>query len=74
MRSPPMHYRCPACGWSKTVALRSDVLAQGDFYNACPQCASTSLDLQPAGTAAGNVLGGSLAQMAQSLERLWKSR
>ena len=62
-----MHYRCPACGWSKTVAPLSDALGPGDFYSACPKCSHAPLDTQHAG--ASEALG----DLVQSVERLWKS-
>ena len=65
----PMHYRCPACGWSKTVAPRSDALGPGDFYSDCPQCQHSPLQVQPAG-----VVQGGLAQVAHTMARLWRSQ
>ncbi|MDR1613190.1 MAG: hypothetical protein LBT97_10490 [Planctomycetota bacterium] len=39
IRPPPRTYVCPACGWSKTVAPRSDVLIPGrDHFSVCPKC------------------------------------
>ena len=69
IRPTPMHYRCPACGWSKTVAPRSDALGPGDFYDACPQCQHTPLESQPAGA-----LQAEVAQTLHTIARLWKSR
>lgn len=70
IRPSRVHHSGPAYGWSKTVAPRNDALAQGDFYSARPKCAHTSLDVQPAGVAAGTVLGVGLAEIAQSFEQL----
>ena len=55
IRPSPMHYRCSACNWGKTVAPRSDALGPGDFYRAYPQCGHQPLDVQPVGAA--TVLG-----------------
>ena len=45
---PPKTYQCPTCGWSKTVAPRSDALTPGDYFGACPGCGHAPLDVQPA--------------------------
>lgn len=63
-----MHYTCPACGWSKTVAPLSDALGPGDFYSACPACLHSPLESRPA-----SAMQGQLAQVANTIERLWKS-
>lgn len=69
IRPPPLLFRCPACGWSKTVAPRSDVLVPGDFYDACPRCGHGALESRAAGA-----LQSELAQAANTLARWWKSR
>lgn len=46
---PPKIYRCSACGWSKTVAPRSDALMPGEFFRVCPSCGHVPLDEQAAG-------------------------
>ena len=69
IRPLPRLFRCPACGWSKTVAPRSDALGPGDFYDACPQCQHSPLESQPAGG-----LQAELAQAVHAIARLWKSR
>ena len=44
IRPPPRLFRCPACGWSKTVTPASDVLVRGrDHFDACPQCGHAPL-------------------------------
>ncbi len=68
IRPSPMHYTCRACGWSKTVAPLSDALGPGDFYSACPACHYSPLESRPAGAVLGE-----LAQVANTIERLWKS-
>lgn len=68
VRPSPHYYHCPACHWSKTVAPRSDALGPGDFYSACPVCQHSPLQSRPAG-----VVQGELAQVANAIERLWKS-
>jgi len=60
-----MTYHCPACGWSKTVAPRSDALNLGDFFTACPACGHAPLAMQPA-----NAARAALEQWADSLKRL----
>lgn len=69
IRPTPTHYHCPACGWSKTVTPRSDALGPGDFYDACPKCGHSDLESRPAGA-----LQSELAQVANTLARLWKSQ
>lgn len=64
---PPTTYTCLACGWSKTVAPRSDALGPGDYYRACPKCAHAPLATSRAG-AAQAVLG----QLSEQLKRLWR--
>lgn len=68
IRPPLYQYHCSACGWSKTVAPRSDALGPCDFYSACPQCHHGPLESRPAG-----VVQGELTQIANTIERLWKS-
>jgi hypothetical protein len=34
----PVTYRCPRCGWSKTVHPCSDALIPGEFFDVCPDC------------------------------------
>jgi predicted RNA-binding Zn-ribbon protein involved in translation (DUF1610 family) len=46
---PPMTFTCPACGWKKTTAPRSDVwLAGVDGFDQCPECGYESLDVRRA--------------------------
>jgi hypothetical protein len=40
-----MTYRCPACGWSKTVRPRSDALMPGDYFDRRPNCSHAELEL-----------------------------
>lgn len=69
IRPTPMHYACPACGWSKTVAPRSDALGPSNFYRACPQCQHSPLESKPV-----SALRGEVAQAIGTIARLWKSR
>ena len=69
IRPPSRLFRCPACGWSKTVIPRSDALGPGDYYNACTQCHHSPLESQPVGA-----LEGEVAQAIHTIARLWKSR
>ena len=44
IRPLPRLFRCPACGWSKTVTPASDALVRGrDHFDACPQCGHAPL-------------------------------
>jgi predicted RNA-binding Zn-ribbon protein involved in translation (DUF1610 family) len=52
IRPPPHTYRCTACGWSKTVAPRSDALMPGEHFRACPQCGATDLKREKASSPA----------------------
>lgn len=61
IRPTPMHYRCRACGWNKTVSPRNDALVPGqDYLEACPKCGHSPLDAEASGhspSVAGQVLG-----------------
>ncbi|HMW22161.1 MAG TPA: hypothetical protein PKC59_01905 [Burkholderiaceae bacterium] len=48
VRPSPHTYRCTGCGWTKTVAPRSDVLKPGDHFHACPRCGSSELKREKA--------------------------
>jgi len=62
----PHAYRCPACGWSKTVVPRSDVLMPGiDHFDACPACGHRPLETQIASPARA-----ALAGLADQIRRL----
>lgn len=62
----PHTYRCPACGWSKTIAPRSDVLMPGiDHVRACPACGHQPLETQVASPARA-----ALAGLADQIGRL----
>jgi transcription elongation factor Elf1 len=50
IRPDPMRFICPVCGWSKSVAPRSDALRPGEFFLACPKCGCSKLDIQSAST------------------------
>ena len=46
---PPTTFRCPKCGWHKTVAPKSDVLVRDhSWYEACPECHHEPLERAPA--------------------------
>ena len=46
---PPMTFRCPECGWHKTVAPKSDVMVRGhSWFEACPECHHAPLERSPA--------------------------
>ena len=67
IRPPPMTCHCAACGWSKTVAPRSDALSLGDFFTICPACGHAPLAMKPA-----NVARAALGAWADALKRLWR--
>lgn len=59
----PHAYRCPACGWSKTVVPRSDVLMRGiDHFDACPACGHQPLEMQAA--------RAPIAELVEQIKRL----
>lgn len=39
-----MTLQCPACGWSTTIAPRSDVLHPGQHPEHCPRCQHPDLE------------------------------
>ena len=63
----PTTYTCPSCGWSKTVAPRSDALMPGDFFDACPACGRAPLETKDA-----NAAQAAMGQLADSIKRLWR--
>ncbi len=66
---PPRHYRCPACGWSKTVVPDSDVLMPGhNYFSACPKCGHAPLSSQEQ-----PYLSTGVGQIANMLKR-WLKR
>lgn len=46
IRPEPIAFSCPACGWSKTVAPRSDALKPGEYFDKCPVCGHEELSMQ----------------------------
>lgn len=65
IRPQPRIYSCPQCGWSKTVAPRSDALMPGDVYVRCPSCGHAPLSSVPT-----DAVSSVLAAGVQALERL----
>jgi Zn finger protein HypA/HybF involved in hydrogenase expression len=45
----PFTFVCEDCNWKKTVAPRSDALAAGEWFSACPKCGGTALKMRAAG-------------------------
>lgn len=46
--APPTTFRCPQCGWHKTVVPKSDVLVRNhNWFESCPQCGHTPLESGP---------------------------
>lgn len=37
MKPKPFTYMCEECGWTKTVAPRSDALSPGEWFDRCPK-------------------------------------
>ncbi len=66
IQPPTTTYSCSACGWSKTVAPRSDVLMPGEFFSACPRCHHALLNRKAASLAQAR-----LGSLADALKRLW---
>ncbi len=62
IKPKPFVYSCPACGWRKIVAPRSDALMPGEYYDCCPTCDHTPLKREELGVLAeiGNRLFGKL--------------
>ena len=50
IRPDPTTYACPACGWSKTVAPRSDALKPGEYFDTCPSCGHAPLTRRSSST------------------------
>ncbi|WP_429020515.1 hypothetical protein [Aeromonas allosaccharophila] len=45
IQPPPSTYRCPTCGWHKTVVPKSDVMVRGHtWFEACPECHHAPLE------------------------------
>lgn len=51
----PLTFECEGCGWTKTVAPRSDALAPGEWVDQCPKCGGKALKVRTAGWLAGAV-------------------
>lgn len=49
VRPRPFTYECEGCGWTKTVAPRSDALVPGEWFEVCPQCGGRELKVRAAG-------------------------
>ena len=46
---PPSTFRCPKCGWHKTVAPKSDVMVRGhSWFESCHECHHAPLERSPA--------------------------
>jgi len=45
----PFTFECEGCGWTKTVALQSDALMPGEWFDQCPRCGSKALKMRTAG-------------------------
>lgn len=46
IRPQPSTWFCKRCNWKKTVAPGSDALGPGDYFTACPACASSDLGMR----------------------------
>jgi len=49
----PFTFECEGCGWTKTVAPRSDALSPGEWIDQCPKCRGKALNVRTAGWLAG---------------------
>lgn len=58
---PPRTFICRRCGWTRTVAPRSDALMPGEGVHRCPVCGNGELSSERAGPLA---TVGSLARRA----------
>lgn len=58
---PPHTFICRRCGWTRTVAPRSDALMPGEWVLRCPVCGNDELSSERAGPLA---TVGSLARRA----------
>ena len=47
LQPSPKRYVCTVCGWTVVTAPASDVIAHGDFFDCCPQCGNSDLQLTP---------------------------
>jgi hypothetical protein len=63
----PRTYRCLACGWSRTVAPRSDALMPWDVVGRCGKCGSEKVQTETSSAASG-----ALASGMQALGRLFR--
>lgn len=68
IRPHPYTYTCPQCGWSKTVAPRSDALGPGDHFSRCPACDHAPLSSVPA-IAVSSALAAGVQALARLLRR-----
>lgn len=49
LRPKPSTFTCPACGWRKTTAPRSDAVLPGlDWFVSCPKCGNEDLAVRKA--------------------------
>ena len=51
----PFTFECEGCGWTKTVAPRSDALAPGVWFYLCPMCGGMLFTVRAGGWLAGAV-------------------
>jgi hypothetical protein len=66
IRPHPIIYSCTSCGWSKTVAAKSDAFMPGEFFDACPLCGHAPLETRPA-----TITQGTLFTLAQQIKKRW---
>jgi len=68
VRPKPVRYRCRQCHWEKSVAPRSDALHPGDYYEHCPVCGSSDLELTPIGDTQEGIVS-LITRVIQSVKR-----
>ncbi|MDR1936592.1 MAG: hypothetical protein LBS49_13630 [Candidatus Accumulibacter sp.] len=64
IKPPPRTYTCPKCGWSKSVAPKSDAFGPGDFFESCPKCGNERLE-----THAARFVKGFLSVFSPKIEK-----
>jgi Zn finger protein HypA/HybF involved in hydrogenase expression len=53
----PFVIKCQACGWSKVVSPKSDVLMANEFFETCHLCESKDLTKKDIGIIKSFILG-----------------
>ncbi|KHO63571.1 hypothetical protein [Pseudomonas flexibilis] len=48
IKPTPLAFDCTICGWRKTTAPNSDVIASDDFFTCCSECGNRDLVVREA--------------------------